>query len=306
MRSSDLAAGAIVLALSATASADPGFSTERFSPAPAGARFVALDDLATTGIGGALALTTSYARRPWHVGEGRTRVDLVRDQAFVGVGASLHAGPLRVSLDLASAVLVHGHAGEAGGARWPGVSVDPASHPDSFADVRLRVDARLLGDARGPFRLGLGAQLWLPAGDRQDFLTDGGYRGVLSVAFAGDAGPFGWAGHGGLHLRPLREPAIEGGPTGSEWVFAVGGGARLPLVAGTMLGLGPELLGATSLRDAFGKATALEILFGGRLEATRPGGAVVRVKLAAGTGLTRAFGAPDARFVLAVEVADRL
>ena len=60
-----------------------GFALERlYLSAPGGGWFV-MDDLSMHGgLGGALALTTGYARKPLRVGRGSDRVPVVSDELF--------------------------------------------------------------------------------------------------------------------------------------------------------------------------------------------------------------------------------
>src|SRR5665811_756625 len=64
-----------------------GFALERlYLSAPGGGWFV-MDDLSMHGgLGGALALTTGYARKPLRVGTGSERVAVVSDQVFTDFG----------------------------------------------------------------------------------------------------------------------------------------------------------------------------------------------------------------------------
>jgi hypothetical protein len=70
--------------------------------------------------------------------------------------------------------------------------------------------------------------------------------------------------------------------------------------------IGPEVFGATAFRSLFGStSTALEGLFTARLEGTGDGGIQLRVKLGAGAGINRQFGAPQWRIVSSIEVFNR-
>jgi hypothetical protein len=67
--------------------------------------------------------------------------------------------------------------------------------------------------------------------------------------------------------------------------------------------VGPEVWGATAFRSFFGTSTtALEGILGARFEGTGTDGPQLRFKLAPGLGINEAFGAPDWRVLLAVEV----
>ncbi len=309
MRSSDRFL--LVLALTssggAARAADAnGYALERFSPAPAGAGWLVLDDLSMHGgLGGALSVSTGFSRRPLHVGEGSGRLDVVSSQAFVGVGAALTWDRLRLTLDFSSPLRIRGQGGAVDGVVYRSPSVDPESHPDSLGDARLGLDARLLGEAGGPFRLGLGAALLFPSGDREDYQTDGTYRGVFKLLLASDLAPFTLAAHLGFHVRPLDESAAPAYPRGHEVVFGFAFGPRLPLRPGTSLVIGPEVFGATATRGLFsGTTTAAEALLTARLEQGTSDSPLLRFKLGLGVGLHREFGAPEWRAVLAVDLSD--
>jgi hypothetical protein len=55
--------------------------------------------------------------------------------------------------------------------------------------ARIGIDGRLVGAARSAFRLGAGAQLFVPNGTRSEYDTDDTYRAMGRVLFAGDLGP---------------------------------------------------------------------------------------------------------------------
>ncbi len=115
---------------------------------------------------------------------------------------------------------------------------------------------------------------------------------------------FTYAGHLGMHVRPLDEHPTPTMPRGSELLFGVAAGARIPILENRYrIVAGPELFGATAFRSFFdGAATALEGLLSARFEGTRSDGAQLRFKLAAGAGLNPHFGAPAARLIFSVEL----
>jgi hypothetical protein len=168
-------------------------------------------------------------------------------------------------------------------------------------------DARLLGAATDRFRLGLGLQLYVPNGDRADYHTDGSYREMGRVLVAGDVGQFTYAGHVGVHIRPLDDSPTPESPRGSELLFGAAGGLRSPVFGGgTALVVGPEVYGASAFRSLFASsATALEALLSGRIEGTGSDGPQLRVRLGTGAALNPHFGAPDWRIVFGIEVFDR-
>jgi hypothetical protein len=158
------------------------------------------------------------------------------------------------------------------------------------------VDVRLLGGPDDAFRLGFGAQLFVPNGQRSDYDTDGTWRAMFRLLAAGNAGPYFWAAHLGVHVRPLDEPT-PGSPNGSELLFGAAAGRALALSPAWRVAVGPELWGETALRTG---TTGAEAMLSARVEGTGPG-ARVRVKLGAGPGLDAQLGTPQWRVLLGVE-----
>jgi hypothetical protein len=179
--------------------------------------------------------------------------------------------------------------------------VDVGRNPDSISDARVGFDVRLLGKPGSSLRLGLGAQLIIPSGDRADYVTDGTYRAMVRSLVAGDVGRFAYAGQLGLHVRPVDESPAPGSPNGSEILFGVSAGRRLPVGSSWAAVVGPEVYGETAFRSLFGEATGVEGLLSGRFEHTGSG-RHLRVKVGIGHGLDRHFGAPEWRIVFGVEL----
>src|SRR5260370_17284326 len=130
-----------VLASLASAQQQPsvrGFAVERFYPsAPSGGWFV-MDDLNISGgLGGAVELTSGYARKPLEVTspDGKTRLTLVSDEAFADAGIAATYERYRVYLNFPIPFLVSGPSGMPGPFQLnpPPVTVRPtpaaAPHP---------------------------------------------------------------------------------------------------------------------------------------------------------------------------------
>jgi len=310
MWSSRLAAPAIaVVLLSATrARADEpaprGFLVERLDTSGAGGGWFVMDDLDMHGEpGGAVALTSGYARNPWRArGLDGSSAPLVTDQAFATLSAAFTMDRFRVYADLTKPLVSTGGGGVVDGVALTGPRMDAGQTPDLFSDVRLGLDVRVIGRRLGPFRLGVGVQLFVPSGERADYVTDGNWRGMGRVLVAGDVGYLTWAGHVGAHVRDLDENTLSG-PRGGELFFGGAAGLKLPIARHTALVTGPEVFGATAFRSLFApNATALEGLLTARLEGTGESGLQVRLKLGAGAGLDARFGAPEWRVVFGVEM----
>jgi OOP family OmpA-OmpF porin len=306
-----LGAGAAAAQAQQVAPPAPGFAVERFYPSAAGGGWLVMDDLDMHGApGGAMSLTTGYARNPLRVTDGGQRLGVVSDQAFADFGLAVTYRRWRVYLDLDAPLWIRGSISPGvpiAGHQFTSPHLNLGSNPDTLSDPRLGADLRLVGEAGGRLRFGVGAQLIIPSGGRAEYDTDDTVRAMLRALVAGDLHRFSYAGQLGLHLRPLDDAAIPGSPQGSELLFGVAGGARVASFAtGTALLLGPEIFGATAFRSLFGSSTtALEGLLTARLEGTADRGRQLRVKLGAGAGLHPDFGAPEWRLLLAIEVFDR-
>jgi hypothetical protein len=155
--------------------------------------------------------------------------------------------------------------------------------------------------------VGASAQLYIPSGSRADYVTDGTYRGMGRFLFAGDVGSLMYAGQLGVHLRPRDDASTPGSPRGSELLFGLAAGGKIPLdrEGKRVFVVGPEVFGATAFSSFFGpQQTAFEGMLTGRFEGTGTDGPQLRVKVGAGAGLDPHFGAPEYRIVVAVEVFD--
>jgi hypothetical protein len=314
MRSSScLAAVALLLATAWTATASAqqqanGFAVERLYPSAPGGGWVVMDDLTMRGgLGGALSLSGGYAFKSLVIEDGSQHLGVVTHQAFADVGAAITFDRYRLYFNLSSPLATSGRSGVVGGYAYTAPSADAARPPDLITDARIGYDVRLAGDAKSPFRLGIGAQLWLPNGSREGYETDDTYRAMLRLLWAGDSGWLTYAGHVGVHIRSLDDTPIPGSPQGSEALFGIAAGAKLPVSRDgqTVAIVGPEIYGETAFRSFFGThATGVEALLSGRIEGIRDDGTQGRIKLGIGAGLDPDFGAPRWRFVLSVEMFD--
>jgi hypothetical protein len=288
-----------------------GFAVERLVPSAPGGGWFVMDSLDMRGgVGGVMAVTGGYAMKPLRVTDGSQHVAVVSDQAFTAFGFAATYDRFRLYLDLDMPVVIKGDGGTVGGYQFTAPSVDPGNNPDTLADARIGFDARLLGRPDGPFRLGAGAQLYVPSGKRSDYDTDGTYRGMLRALVAGDVGLFTYAGQLGVHVRPLDDSPTPGSPRGSELLFGAAAGARFPVSVGggqgAVLVVGPEVFGASALSSLLStNETSLEALLSARVEGTADQGAQLRVRLGTGAGLDQHFGAPEWRIVFGVELFDR-
>lgn len=286
-----------------------GFAVERFYPSAAGGGWFVMDELDMHGgLRGAMSFTVGYEKNPLRIGSGAQRLAVVDHQAFASVGASVGYSRFRFYLDASLPIAIKGDSGTVGAYSFTGPSLDLGANPDPVYDLRLGADVRLFGGPRTPFRLGAGAQLFIPNGQRADYDTDHTFRGMFRGLFAGDVGLFTYAGHLGVHVRPLDDAPTPGSPHGSELLFGLAGGARLSFGRGDgwAVVLGPEIFGATAFRSFFGPGgKAFEGLLTGRFEGTADAGMQLRVKLGAGLGSNGHFGAPDSRVLVGIEIFNR-
>ena len=303
-----LAAPAVILFAPGVQAEQPaqGFAVERFYPSAAGSGWLVMDDLDMQGgLGGAARLTVGYANNPLVVGSGPGRVAVVADQLGADLGGAVTYHRWRLYLDLAMPLLSTGQGGTVDGYTFTPPAVNPGSEPDTVSDVSIGSEVRMAGEPGGPLRLGADARLYLPNGRRADYDSDGTFRAMLRALVAGDVGRLAYAGQLGVHIRPLDDSSTPGSPRGSELVFGLAAGSRLPVGAYSSWALvvGPELFGATALRSWFSADdTAIEGLMSGRIEITRADQMRVGIGLGAGGGLDRHFGAPDWRLVVGVDV----
>jgi hypothetical protein len=286
-----------------------GFAVERLVQAAPGAGWVVMDDLDIHGgLGGAVALTSGYEHDPLRIksSDGSQHLNVVSDLAFTDFGFAGTYDRFRMYLNLNLPVFAGGSSGAIGAYRFSAPSINLGDHPDTISDPRIGFDARIVGDAGNPFRLGAGAQLFFPNGERSDYDTDGTFRAMGRVLFAGDVGILTYAGQLGVHIRPL-DSTTPGSPQGSEGLFGVAGGLRFCVDATgrTAVVIGPEIYGESAFRSFLSPtATGLEGLLSARVEGTGDDGPQVRVKLATGAGLNQRFGAPEWRIVMGVELFD--
>lgn len=280
-----------------------GFSLERFYPSAPGAGWFVMDDLNIAGgVGGAIDITSGYARNPLVVPNSISTqgFTLVSNEAFVNIGAAATYDRYRVYVNFPIPYLVTGSSGMFGPYQLGAPAVTAGTNPDTVADPRLGFDARLFGEPGSFLRLGASAQLIFPSGTRADYTTDARYRAMFRFLAAGDSGPWSYAGQLGVHVRPLIDTLVPGGPDGSEFLFGAGGGRKVPLNNGWAFVVGPEIFGETAFRAFFCGATDVEGLMTARWERTGQG-RNLRMKLGIGHGIVQRFGAPEWRVLAGVE-----
>jgi hypothetical protein len=281
-----------------------GFALERlYQSAPGGGWFV-MDDLDISGrLGGAVSLTSGYARNPLVITgpDSTQKLTVVSEEAFVDIAGAVTHDRFRAYVDFPMPLLLSGTSGTLGQYQFTAPSVSLGTTPDTVSDGRIGIDARLLGKPGSLLRLGAGAQLIYPSGNRADYVTDARYRAMFRFLAAGDAGAFTYAGQLGVHVRTLNDAPVPGSPNGSEFLYGVSGGRRFAGPSGWAVIAGPEIFGETAFHQFFSGETGTEALLTGRLEqigAERN----LRIKLGVGHALVQNFGAAQWRIVFGVEL----
>jgi hypothetical protein len=209
-----------------------GFAVERlYQSAPGGGWFV-MDDLNIDGGWAAtVAITSGYAHKPFEVvsPDGAQRLAVVSDEAFLDVGVATTYRRFRVYVNVPIPLLVTGQSGTIGSLELVAPDVNVATNPDSIVDPRIGFDIRVFGQPRDALRIGIGTQLIIPSGRREDYVTDGTARAMVRLLAAGDRGTFSYAGQIGVHVRPLDDSPEPGGPTGNELLFGASAGRSFSL-----------------------------------------------------------------------------
>jgi hypothetical protein len=281
-----------------------GFAVERLYQSAPGAGWFVMDDLDISGrLGGAVSLTSGYARNPLVITgpDGKQKLAVVSEEAFVDIGAAITYDRFRGYIDIPVPLLVSGTSGTLGAYQFTAPSVSLGTNPDAVSEPRIGIDARLLGKPGSLLRLGAGAQLIFPSGNRVDYVTDARYRAIFRLFAAGNAGAFRYAGQLGVHVRPLNDAPVPGGPNGSEFLYGISGGRNFAGPNGWAVIAGPEIFGETAFRAFFSGKTSTEALLTGRFEHTGTG-KNLRIKLGVGHALVENFGAAQWRIVFGVEM----
>jgi hypothetical protein len=301
MRSSSLLLFALLSTPVLAQTTAQGFSLERLDASPAGAGWVQNDELNLDGpLAGAASFTMGYAHAPLRVGG----LGVVTNQAFGTVAAAVRWNRFRLSVDLVAPIDVSGASGEVSGVSYAAPAVNLEQNPDTISDVRLGLDARVYGAPGSAFRFGVGVQLFVPSGAREQYVSDETLRSVARLLFAGDVGMFSWAAHLGVHVRPLDDGSTPQSPRGSEALVGLAFGARVTRWSPDVeLLVGPELSAVTAFKAALhSDTTGVEALLGARLEQRLTPSVSWRLRLAGGAGLHPSFGVPAWRVVLGVEL----
>jgi hypothetical protein len=281
-----------------------GFAVDRLYQSPPGAGWFVMDDLDMTGrLGGAVEVTSGYARNALVISgpDGPQKLAVVQEEAFLTIGAAVTHDRFRGYVNFPMPLVVNGRSGSLGPYQFTAPSLSLGTNPDTVSDPSIGFDVRLLGQPGTLLRLGAEAQLIFPSGTRADYVSDARYGAMFRFLAAGDKGAYTYAGQLGVHVRPLNDVPIPGGPNGSEFLYGIAAGRRFAGPPGWVVIAGPEIFGETAFHQFFSGETGTEALLTGRLEGNHPG-RNLRIKLGLGHALQQDFGAAQWRVVVGVEL----
>jgi OOP family OmpA-OmpF porin len=271
-----------------------GFAVDPFDPSERGSDWFSVESLDLRGTARpAIGIVMDGAYRPLVINsDGKLEESVIRNQILGNVGASLVLWDrLRVGFNLPVAVFQDGSEGVIGG-----VTYAPPKSP-SVGDLRLGTDLRLAGTYGDPFTLAIGARVYVPTGQRDNYTGDGAVRVDGRLEAAGDLGVFTYAARVGAEYRGLDE-TLAGNPLGSQVLFGAAMGLRL---AHRAFVIGPEVYGSTNVSSGgafFAKtSTPVDGIVGAHYTFLRD----FRIGAGGGTGLTRGLGSPEARWMASLE-----
>jgi outer membrane protein OmpA-like peptidoglycan-associated protein len=209
---------------------------------------------------------------------------------------TLHAGAavalvdrFRLAVDVPFVMATDGRAQTLAGAQYA------APSGGGVGDLRFGADVRLGGTYGEEFTIATGIRFWAPTGKTAAYAGDGEWRGAQSLLFAGQIGPFVYAGKFAYSVRYREVSFIDSSIGSNEFLYGLSAGAK---VAGNRLVVGPELFGSTSVDHAFTKrATPIELMLGAHAAL----GAGFRAMAGIGTGVTNAYTSPDIRVLFGLE-----
>jgi OOP family OmpA-OmpF porin len=277
----------IVIFTNSASAQNDGFAVNRFDVAEVGSDWFSGDSLDMRGpFRPGFGFTVDWAYKPL------VRYDENGDELAVLIENQLH-GHIGASVILFERLRIGGNMPVLFYQSGEDLLVDnqqyTAQQGVAAGDLRLALDIRIVGEYGDPASLALGAQVHVPTGNQDAFVSDGQIRVVPRLMLAGDIGIFAYSARASFLYRPADDGFGEV-PTGNEVSFVATAGLR---VADKKLLIGPELWGSTVISndDAFKKdTTPFEIIFGASYLA-----GPWRIGLGVGPGLTQGLGSPTLR-----------
>ena len=283
-----LAATGTAAAQNSTTAPNPGFALQRFVAAPAGDRLFGVSSPYASGDPGLhVGLLLDYASNPLLVSrvKGITEpTGVVTGQMYFHVNATFAIfDRLAFNLDIPSAVINTGEDPTYRGTTFS------SPHNPAFGDLRLGLRARIFGDQRDLFQIGVQGFLWAPTGTRSDFTGDGEVRGMPQLLLGGASDRVVWSFNAGAHLRPkvVYNDVVIGN------TIELGAGLGVKLGEERRFQIGPEATVGISLEESKRRNSHAEILLGAKYKITPD----VEAGIAAGPGVTPGYGTPDVRFI---------
>jgi OOP family OmpA-OmpF porin len=288
-----------LIAAAAPASAQPvqtGYAVDNFEPSERGSDWFANESLDLRGaFRFAIGAMGQYSYRSLigaYNSDGTVRASVLRDQAVLQVGASFVLAD-RVRLGLSLPITLHdfGHTAFVNGVLYP-----PPQNDQSLGDLRISLDLRVLGEYGDPITVAVGASVFAPSGQRDDYNGDESVRFAPHLLLAGDAGMFAYSARAGYAWRDLNADYIDT-RIGSEFQFGGAVGARF---LQRQILIGPEIFGQTVVSNSKAfteRASPIEILMGVHFNIADQ----VRLNAGFGTFIVKGYGAPVYRGLFGVE-----
>ena len=278
-----------------SAAQSAGYAVNRLEPSERGSDWYVSESLDLRGRARPFAgVVGDWSYRPLVVSSsGRPDAAIIVDDVVTHVGGGIvFLDRARASLNLP--VPLYRHGDDVGGLT---VAARSPRERATVGDLRMALDAGLLGEFGEIAHLAVGAQVFLPTGSREAYTSDGTIRFAPRIMVAGEGSAFAYAAKVGFMFRPF-DGIFEGRRLGSEAFMTLSAGVKV----NDRVIFGPELYGASVVTggDAFAsRATGVGGLLGMHvilLDDLRLGNAI-------GTDLVRGDGSPDFRVLASVEYA---
>jgi outer membrane protein OmpA-like peptidoglycan-associated protein len=281
------ALAASLISSSAFAQSGVGVLANRFDPSEKGSDWFENESLDyRSNLRPAFGVVVDYAKDPVVLrnSDGSSNSSLISDMLYLHVGASIALWErLRLGFELPLELAETGN------------TVTLASGIYKSPSGSAVGDLRLYGEYDHPFRLSIGAQVYLPSGRPDEDAGTGETRFVPRLMVAGDVDVFTYAVRFGYEVYPSNDYLV-GHPVGDNFVMGAAVGLKL---LEKQLTVGPEISSYTLVSNAFQSATSpTEVLLGAhyRIEDFMLG-------LGAGTSFNTgdAVGSPSFRLLAGLE-----